>query len=84
MSDQDFSEALSLVKAGGFQIGPELDAAHAICQRYEGTQNFDCLHGLIHRIEGDESNARYWYRRAGRDWNTHALDAEWAAIRQLY
>lgn len=24
------------------------------------------LHGILHMIEGDESNARYWYSRAGR------------------
>jgi hypothetical protein len=24
------------------------------------------LHGILHLIEGDESNAKYWYARAGR------------------
>jgi hypothetical protein len=24
------------------------------------------LHGILHMIEGDESNARYWYAQAGR------------------
>jgi len=25
------------------------------------------LHGIVHTLEGDLDNARYWYRRAGRD-----------------
>jgi hypothetical protein len=24
------------------------------------------FHGILHMIEGDEANAQYWYRRAGR------------------
>jgi len=41
------------------------DAAHDIAQQYEGTKNFDRLHAYLHRVEGDEWNAGYWYRRAG-------------------
>ncbi len=29
--------------------------------------DFGCwAHGIVHMIEGDYGNARYWYRRAGR------------------
>ncbi len=39
------------------------------------------MHGIVHIVEGDESNARYWYRRAGRDFpGMHAAEAEMAAI----
>ena len=24
------------------------------------------VHAVLHKIEGDASNSRYWYRRAGR------------------
>jgi hypothetical protein len=24
------------------------------------------MHGIVHLLEGDTSNARYWYRQAGR------------------
>lgn len=37
--------------------------AHDITQMYEGENDFDRLHAYLHRVEGDESNARYWYRR---------------------
>lgn len=41
------------------------DAAHNIAQEFEGTRDFDHLHAHLHRVEGDEWNAGYWYRRAG-------------------
>ena len=24
------------------------------------------IHAVLHKIEGDEDNSRYWYRRAGK------------------
>jgi hypothetical protein len=38
------------------------------------------VHGYLHRLEGDEGNAGYWYRQAQRRPAAGALDAEWAAI----
>lgn len=38
------------------------------------------VHAYLHRKEGDLSNARYWYARAGRTPATGALGDEWAAI----
>jgi hypothetical protein len=38
------------------------------------------VHAYLHRKEGDVTNARYWYRRAGRPVATLALEAEWDAI----
>ncbi len=43
----------------------EWDAAHKIAQQHEGQKEFDRLHAYLHRVEGDEWNAGYWYRRAG-------------------
>jgi hypothetical protein len=34
----------------------------------------------LHRIENDDENARYWYRRAGVPAASGALQAEWTAI----
>lgn len=39
--------------------------AHNIAQSHEGEKDFDRLHAYLHRVEGDEWNAGYWYRRAG-------------------
>lgn len=38
------------------------------------------MHAHLHRIEGDEANAGYWYRRAGKPHCTAPLDEEWAQI----
>ena len=40
------------------------DAAHRLIQ--DESDPLACLiHGLLHRIEGDDANAAYWYRRGG-------------------
>ncbi len=41
------------------------------------------VHAHLHRIEGDESNAGYWYRRAGRPHATNEHAAEWEEIAGL-
>ena len=38
------------------------------------------VHAHLHRVEGDLSNAGYWYRRAGRPESTAPLKEEWEAI----
>ncbi|TMH36473.1 MAG: hypothetical protein E6H66_05080 [Betaproteobacteria bacterium] len=41
------------------------EKAHAIVQQDES--KLGCwAHGIVHMVEGDLGNARYWYRRAGR------------------
>ena len=39
------------------------EKAHNVAQSREGHTDFDRLHALVHRIEGDEWNAKYWYNR---------------------
>lgn len=53
------AEAIELLAAGAWQ------PAHAIVQRQESAVGA-WLHGIVHTLEGDLDNARYWYRRAGR------------------
>jgi hypothetical protein len=42
------------------------------------------VHAYLHRVEGDQFNAAYWYRRAGRPvpTKTLALRDEWAQLVQ--
>lgn len=41
------------------------EAAHVIVQDLE-TPAACWAHGIVHLMEGDDGNAGYWYRRAGR------------------
>jgi hypothetical protein len=58
-------DCLTALAEDGYQTGPGWTRAHDFCQAHEGEAIFDRIHALIHRIEGDDANARYWYRRAG-------------------
>ena len=51
--------ALDLLAVGDWQ------AAHGIVQEHK-TELAAWLHGIVHTLEGDLDNARYWYRKADR------------------
>ncbi len=53
--------------------------AHELAQE-DGGASGDCVHAYLHRKEGDASNARYWYVRAGKPVYSGSLDEEWVAI----
>lgn len=56
---------LADLERSAYAMGAEWRHGHEIAQANEGDRLFDRLHALLHRIEGDEWNAGYWYRRAG-------------------
>ena len=53
-------EATRHLEAGDWQ------AAHVIVQEDEQSPLACWAHGIVHLMEGDVSNARYWYRSAKR------------------
>jgi len=55
------------------------DAAHRIAQD-DDSRDAAWVHAYLHRREGDISNARYWYARAGRAEHRGSLDEEWQEI----
>lgn len=61
MKKQELNKALDLLRRGDWE------AAHLIVQRDEESALACWAHGIVHLMEGDVSNARYWYRRAKRD-----------------
>ena len=55
------------------------DKAHALVQAEE-TTTAAWVHAYLHRVEGDEGNAGYWYARAGKPHAKGATDEEWLEI----
>ncbi len=65
----DYKGILNEVKAGNWA------RAHTMVQDY--SDNFSCMiHGYLHRVEGDLSNARYWYNRANEPMLKNTLEEE--------
>ncbi len=67
-------EAIWLASKGDWK------AAHELVQMDEGEARHDWVHACLHRIEGDASNAGYWYRRAKQPPATGPFDVELMAI----
>lgn len=61
----DLKSALTFALAG------EWDQAHLIVQALDDPIAA-WIHAVLHKMEGDESNSRYWYARARRDYSQYA------------
>ncbi|HYD34268.1 MAG TPA: hypothetical protein VEA39_06810 [Methylophilaceae bacterium] len=48
-------------------LSGEWEQAHLIVQEL-GSPMAAWIHAVLHKIEGDESNSRYWYARAKRNY----------------
>jgi hypothetical protein len=71
-----------LIRAVDCGLAGEWKTAHAIAQRHEGDAAADWLHAVLHKIEGDADNSRYWYRRVAHTFDEYAdPQVELAAIR---
>ncbi|OFI33588.1 hypothetical protein BFC17_02230 [Alteromonas lipolytica] len=69
-------QALTLAEQGQWDTAHDLVEAH--------NDEFSCLiHGYLHRVEGDEFNARYWYTRAGHTMPENRLNEELERLKQL-
>ena len=72
----DLTRAVELALAGDWK------AAHSIVQQDEDDATSCWLHAVLHKIEGDAGNSRYWYRRAGHAYEAYPdATAELAAIK---
>jgi hypothetical protein len=53
--------------------------AHESAQKDEG-RGSSWVHAYLHRKEGDQGNAAYWYSRGGKPVCREPLDSEWISI----
>lgn len=74
MDTSVYRKALELDKAGDWH------GAHALVQDLTSTEAA-WIHAYLHRKEGDQWNAEYWYKRAHQPVFKGSLDEEW---QQLY
>jgi hypothetical protein len=90
MAAQTSFEAFAAAAAPPAGLGPALlalwhdahgdwDKAHALAQE-DGGRDGAWVHAYLHRKEGDEGNAGYWYARAGKAPASGDLAVEWEAI----
>ncbi len=73
MAAQSIEAAFQALAAGDWH------AAHRIVQD-DPSADAAWVHALLHRIEGDDANAGYWYRRAGKPFPGTDTDTEWRDI----
>lgn len=55
-----------MLQAVEFALNGEWEAAHNLVQQYEDDATAAWIHAVLHKIEGDPGNSRYWYRRADK------------------
>lgn len=53
-----------LLKAVELALAGDWEAAHQLVQQFESDAMAAWIHAVLHKMEGDLSNSRYWYRRA--------------------
>ena len=69
--------AVALLEQGDWQ------AAHTIVQQDEDSPLYCWAHGIVHVMEGDLPNARYWYREAKRAFpEKYSIPGEIAALKK--
>jgi hypothetical protein len=78
------SSSGSLRRAADLLAAGNWEGAHAIVQD-DPSPLAAWMHGIVHLLEGDVSNARYWYGQAGRAFPgegavQHEIEAVHAAV----
>ena len=53
--------------------------AHALVDELETPEGM-AVHAYLHRKEGEDWNAEYWYKLAGKRFHRERLEDEWAAL----
>lgn len=57
--------------------------AHDLIDQLDGVDAAH-VHAYLHRKEGDEWNAKYWYNRAKQPFFKGSLEAEWGKLFDIF
>ena len=68
-----------LLRALWYEGRGDWETSHNIAQDIDD-KNGSWVHAYLHRREGDLSNARYWYQKAGRPEPSVDLKEEWMQL----
>ena len=89
MTEQEFRDSLSepqppssaslALQAMWYDAKGNWEKAHTLAQAQDDRTGA-WVHAYLHRVEGDPSNAGYWYRRAERPVSQMTLEQEWEEI----
>ncbi|HVJ09797.1 MAG TPA: hypothetical protein VM554_15575 [Acidisarcina sp.] len=93
MTPEDFQQSLSQntppmafaapLRALWWDARGDWEQAHAQVDSLETDQGMRA-HAYLHRKQGDEANAAYWYHRAGRATPAVSLAEEWGSLLQEF
>jgi len=68
-----------LLQALWYEAKGDWKKSHELAQDVN-TPDGSWVHAYLHRKEGDQFNAQYWYKRANRKMPDCSLDKEWEEI----
>jgi hypothetical protein len=77
--DQPPSELNAALAGLWWDANGDWNRAHESAQQDEGPAGA-WVHAYLHRKEGDDSNAAYWYSRARHPICEESLESEWLSI----
>ena len=81
---ENFDESWSpCLKALYWDKNGDWEKAHSYVDDLSAT-DAAWVHAYLHRKEGDDSNAGYWYRRAGKEFFKGSLEEEWTILWQYF
>jgi len=76
------TERRELIRAIELAIAGDWQSAHRIVQQDDSDPTCCWIHAVLHKIEGDKENSRYWYGRAGQAYEAYGdANAELDAIK---
>ncbi len=73
----------NLLDAVNAALGGDWNRAHEIVQQNEDDPLACWLHAVVHKVEGDAGNSRYWYARTPHSYGEFAdVERELAEIKR--